>query len=45
MGGADGGTRTRIPFSRSRFSYHLGFRRRHIGVRGLDYPFAIAFRP
>jgi hypothetical protein len=23
--------------SRSRFSYHLGFRRRLIGVRGLDY--------
>src|ERR671912_2172971 len=43
--GADGGTRTRTPFSRSRFSYHLGFHRRLIGVRGLDYPFAKAFRP
>jgi hypothetical protein len=31
--------------SRSRFSYHFGFRRRLIGVRGLDYPFAKAFRP
>jgi len=31
--------------SRSRFSYHFGFRRRLVGVRGLDYPFAKAFRP
>jgi hypothetical protein len=31
--------------SRSRFSYHLGFRRRHTGVRRLDYPLAVAFRP
>jgi hypothetical protein len=30
---------------RSRFSYHFGFRRRLAGVRGLDYPFAVAFRP
>jgi hypothetical protein len=29
--------------SRSRFSYHFGFRRRLVGVRGLDYPFAKAF--
>jgi hypothetical protein len=27
---------------RSRFSYHLGFRRHPGGVRGLDYPFALA---
>ena len=29
------------------FSYHFGFRRRHSGVRGLDYPFTMrvaAFR-
>ena len=31
--------------SRSRFSYHFGFRRRLTGVRGPDYPFAIALRP
>ena len=30
---------------RSRFSYHLGFRRRRLGVRGLDCPFAMAFPP
>ena len=28
--GADGGTRTRTPFSRSRFSCHFGFRRRYL---------------
>ena len=28
----------------SGFSYHFGFRRRLSGVRGLDYPFAIAAR-
>ena len=33
------------PLSRSRFSYHFGFRRRLIGVRGLDYPFALARWP
>jgi hypothetical protein len=27
------------------FSYHFGFRRRRVGVRGLDYPFAVARRP
>jgi hypothetical protein len=25
------------------FSYHFGFRRRPPGVRGLDYPFTVAF--
>jgi hypothetical protein len=31
------------PLTGSRFSYHFDFRRRLVGVRGLDYPFAIAF--
>jgi hypothetical protein len=31
------------PLTGSRFSYHFDFRRRRVGVRGLDYPFAIAF--
>jgi hypothetical protein len=30
---------------RNRFSYHFGFRRRQVGVRGLDCPFAMASRP
>jgi hypothetical protein len=33
------------PLTRSRFSYHFGFRRRLVGVRGLDYPFALARWP
>jgi hypothetical protein len=33
------------PLTGSRFSYHFDFRRRRWGVRGLDYPFAMAFGP
>jgi hypothetical protein len=33
------------PHTGSRFSCHFDFRRRLAGVRGLDYPFAVAFRP
>src|SRR5262249_26836194 len=31
------------PLTGSRFSYHFDFRRRRVGVRGLDYPFAMTF--
>jgi len=43
--GADGGTRTRTPVREADFRTTSAFAAASEGVRGLDYPFAIVFRP